>query len=295
MDWDRLRDGWPMAAHSRFVLCKPHRWHVQEAGAGPTVLLLHGAGGATQSWRHVFPLLTPDFHVIAVDLPGQGFTRLGARQRCGVDEMAEDLAALCAQEGWRPDAIVGHSAGAALALRLAEILPVPRIVGINAALAPFEGVAGVLFPVLAKALSLVPLVPDVFAAANARDASVRRLIEGTGSTLDDEGIRLYRQLVGDRDHVDATLQMMAQWDLSGLLRRLPEHPSAVLLLAAERDRTVPPDTSRKAAARLRHGSCAPLPGLGHLAHEEDAARVLAPVRAFLAGEGGPQPRLTDAP
>ena len=44
--------------------------------------------------------------------------------RLGLDAMAEDLAALLADQGWQPQAIIGHSAGAALALRLAETLPV---------------------------------------------------------------------------------------------------------------------------------------------------------------------------
>ncbi len=79
------------------------------------------AGGATQSWRGVFPLLAAQARVVAVDLPGQGFTQLGARMRCGLDHMAEDLWSLCRYEGWQPAVIVGHSAGAAIALRMAEL------------------------------------------------------------------------------------------------------------------------------------------------------------------------------
>ena len=58
------------------VSCSPAglRWHVQMMGTGPQVLLLHGAGAATHSWRDVAPLLARDFTVIAPDLPGHGFT-----------------------------------------------------------------------------------------------------------------------------------------------------------------------------------------------------------------------------
>ena len=109
---------WPFRAVSRHIACKPHLWHVQEMGTGPTLLLLHGAGGATHSFRHLIPLLTSQYRVIALDLPGQGFTVLGPSARCGLDPMAQDIAALCAQEQWQPQAIIGHSAGAAIALRL---------------------------------------------------------------------------------------------------------------------------------------------------------------------------------
>jgi hypothetical protein len=39
--------GWPLADWSRIVTHRPHRWHVQEAGAGPTLMFIHGAAGAT--------------------------------------------------------------------------------------------------------------------------------------------------------------------------------------------------------------------------------------------------------
>ena len=60
--------------YSRQVMHRPHRWHIQEAGKGPLLLLIHGAGGATHSFRSLFPLLAQTSRVVAVDLPGQGFT-----------------------------------------------------------------------------------------------------------------------------------------------------------------------------------------------------------------------------
>lgn len=272
-----------MAAQSRFVLCKPHHWHVQEMGAGPLVLLVHGAGGATQSWRHLMPKLAERFRCIAIDLPGQGFTKLGGLRRCGLDEMSEDIQSLCAQEGWHPETIIGHSAGAAIALRMAEdISPRPNIIGINAALGNFKGLAGLLFPLMAKALAAVPGVAHMFTASTARPGSVARLIEGTGSTLSMNEQRYYRALVSDRTHVDATLSMMAQWKLDALLARLGRHPARTLLIAADHDKAVPPSTSERAAQTMPRADFAMLNDLGHLAHEEAADRVLIEIDKFLA-------------
>lgn len=260
--------GWPLIDHSRMILCRPHRWHVQVAGQGQTILLIHGAGGATQSWRGLFPILARDHRVVAVDLPGQGFTRIGGRQRLGLDPMAEDLAALMRQEGWQPHVIVGHSAGAAIALRMALADPPPGgVIGINAALGKFRGVAGWLFPLMAKMLSLNPFSASMF-TATANPASVRRLLRGTGSTLDAAGEGFYLRLAQDRGHVDATLAMMAQWDLDPLLGALPRIACPVLLLATERDTAVPPETSVAAAGQMPHATARILPGLGHIAHEE---------------------------
>lgn len=274
MRWpDDLKD-WPLTAYSRRILHRPHRWHVQEDGMGSTILLIHGAGGATQSFRGLFPLLPQTHHVITVDLPGQGFTQLGAQQRCGLDHMAEDLLALCRNQGWTPDIVVGHSAGAAIALRMWELgmQPSKGIVGINAALGNFKGVAGWLFPIMAKALAVTPFSASLFASTTTR-SSVRNLVQGTGSTLGKDGLELYYRLATDKGHVDATLSMMAQWNLDGLLTRLGKIDCPVHLIAGLNDKAVPPQVSRDAARALANTTLTELPTLGHLAHEEDPEAI----------------------
>lgn len=277
-----------MARYSRHVLCRPHRWHLQEDGSGPTILLIHGAGGATQSFRNLFPLLTATAHVVALDLPGQGFTQLGARHRCGLDAMSEDVLALLRQEGIKPDLIVGHSAGAAIALRLVELglRPKDGIIGINAALGNFKGVAGWLFPAMAKVLALTPFSADLFCATTT-PGSVRNLIRGTGSTLDEQGQALYLRLAQDNGHVGATLSMMAQWSLDDLLHRLPRIETHVILIVGDRDTAVPPKTSHDAAAKLADAQVITLAGLGHLAHEEDAAAIAEIILNARGRQGSP--------
>lgn len=282
MNWEAAKTHWPNAASSRFVESRPHIWHVQEMGTGPTILLLHGAGGATHSWRDLMPLLAPDFHVISIDLPGHGFTRIGRKQRCGVDPMAEDVIALADQEGWQIDAIVGHSAGAALGFRMLQMGCSPRgtIVGLNAALGNFPGLAGVIFPMMAKMLTFNPLTANIVSSATTPQ-SIKRLIEGTGSHIDDVGLKLYHELVSSRNHVDGALTMMSQWKLDGVLTRLAETQQKALLIVGENDLAVPPITSESAAAKLPNAKVMRLPKLGHLAHEEAPEMVAPLIRSFL--------------
>jgi magnesium chelatase accessory protein len=284
MEWRTHAATWPHGEHSRFILCKPHKWHVQEAGKGPLLLLIHGAGGGTQSWRHLWPLLTPHYRVIAIDLPGQGFTKAGSQQRFGLSPMAEDIAALCRAEAWTPAAIIGHSAGAAIALEMARHMDTPPpVIGINAALGNFKGLAGVLFPLMAKALAMTPFVARMFTASAARPGSVTRLVEGTGSKLSQEDLAPYRALVSDPTHVDATLNMMAQWDLNPLLAALPEYKGPVHLIATEGDKAVPAGTSRDMAAKIAGTSVTILPDLGHLAHEEAPEVIFEEIQYTLNG------------
>jgi magnesium chelatase accessory protein len=279
----RIPPDWPMRAQSRTIHAAPHLWHVQETGAGPVILMLHGAGASTHTWRNLAPLLSPQFRLVMPDLPGQGFTRMGNRTRCGLDAMAEDLAALCNDQGWQPQAVIGHSAGGALALRLAETLPLKAAVGINAALGNFDGPAGVVFPILARLLALNPVVPSLFARLAGTETAVRRLLGSTGSRVDAEGLRLYRRLVSDPAHVDGTLAMMAQWQLDGLLARLPRIALPVLFLTGANDHTVPPSVSREAAARMPQAEVVELAGFGHLVQEEAAQQTASVLLPFLRG------------
>ena len=283
MRWPEDANDWPLKQHSRIVHCAPHRWHVQEAGSGPTVILIHGAGAATQSWRDLFPLLTQNFHVVAFDLPGQGFTQLGNRARCGLDPTVQDIAKLIAQEGWRPSLYVGHSAGAAIALRLTDMhdLAAP-VFGINAALGNFKGVAGWLFPLTAKFLALAPFTAELFVATSSSQANITRLINGTGSKLPPEEIALYRRLAANRNHVDATLAMMAQWTLDDLLNRLANIQSRTLFIATENDKAVPVSDSQNAASKMPNAPCRILPDLGHLAHEEQPQMFADMIKEFAA-------------
>lgn len=280
MRWPPSTANWPHAEVSQQIRCG-HDWHVQQKGEGPTLLLIHGAGGATQSWRGLFPLLSKTHHVVAVDLPGQGFTRLRNRGRCGLDPVAQDLTKLIAQEGWTPSAIIGHSAGAAVGLRMALETPVP-VIGINAALSNFKGLAGWLFPALAKVLALNPLTAVAVSATMTRK-SVDRLLVGTGSIPTEEMTRLYFALASDRAHVDATLAMMSQWNLDPLLTKLDQINSPVLMITGAKDKAVPPDVSAQAAELLPDGRLVALPDLGHLMHEEEPELIVNALAPLLPG------------
>ncbi|MEO0389316.1 MAG: alpha/beta fold hydrolase BchO [Pseudomonadota bacterium] len=281
MDWSN-RDGWPLAETSRRINGPRHRWHVQEAGDGPLVLLLHGAGGSTHSMAPVVRSLGPSFHTVSVDLPGHGFTQLGGQQRSGLAAMATDLRALCDQEGWVPDLMVAHSSGAAVAMTMAPHFdPIPPVIGINAALESFDGVAGVLFPALAKLLASVPFTASLFSSTARSAGRVESLIRSTGSTIPDSSMACYRALVADRAHVDGALKMMAQWSLDPLWA-VADRLGPVTLVAAGNDTTVAPEVSHKAAPRLPKATVVDIPGYGHLIHEEAPERIMDLIRAALA-------------
>ncbi|WP_293576032.1 alpha/beta fold hydrolase BchO [Phaeobacter sp.] len=291
MNWPPSDYDWPLATHSRQYLAAGHRWHLQILGDGPSLLLLHGAGGAGQSWRHLAPLLAQRWQVVIVDLVGQGFSQAGKPHRFGLPQMAEDLSSLLTRLGCQPAAIIGHSAGAAVALQMVRrdglqkltetTKTTPRVVAINPALSAFGGLAGWLFPVLARVLARAPFTAELFSGLAGRPDKVKRLLDATGSRVNQEMCARYLQLIRDRDHVSATLKMMAQWDVAPLLRQLPQIEARTLMLLADNDKTVPPKVGAQAAKLMKHAQVASLAGLGHLAHEEAAPTLLPLIEGFL--------------
>lgn len=288
MSGDQIPDDWPRRAFSTRVRAMPHHWHVQVSGQGPDVLLLHGAGASAHSWRALAPLLT-GYRVLAPDLPGHGFTRTAERARLNLDSMADDLTLLCQGQGWRPAAIIGHSAGGVLALRMAELLPRPpaTLVGINAALGPFEGFAGWLFPKLARLMAVSPFMPHLLSGLAANRRKVESVLTSTGSKLSAADVELYYRLLGMPQHLEGTLNMMANWQLDPILARLPQTAAPVLLLTSSGDLAVPPAVSRKAAARLPRVECTELTGFGHLVQEEAPEAVAAVLLPWLARHVAP--------
>jgi magnesium chelatase accessory protein len=250
------------------------RWHVQCAGHGPALLLLHGTGSGTHSWRRLLPLLAERFSVIAPDLPGHAFSDPLPCQRGALIDFGDALGDLLRVLGASPDVVVGHSAGAAIALWmcLAQNLAPRAVVSINGALLPVRGMPGPLFTSAARMLAGLPLMPRLIARQARDPAAVARVIRGTGSVLAEEDIRHYALIAGRAQHVAGTLAMVAHWDLRPLLSRVGEIGVPVHLLYGTRDLAVPPRDAERAARLLLRARTLAVQELGHLAHEEAPER-----------------------
>jgi magnesium chelatase accessory protein len=302
--WEHEGRDWPNRAASRFLVAGGLRWHVQVMGpegqGAPDLLLLHGTAAATHSWRDLAPLLAGRFRVIAPDLPGHGFTDLPPASRLSLPGMAGAVAALLAALGAKPVLAVGHSAGAAILIRLAldgRIAPA-AILSLNGALLPLGERHAAFFTRAARLLASLPFVPGLMAwRASNRDVAERLLMD-TGSRIDARGVELYGRLFRHRSHIAAALGMMANWDLAPLLRDLPRLRPSLVLAVGARDRTVLPAQAERVRARLQAARIVTLPGLGHLAHEEKPAEIAALVASLAEAAPGQEqdsPSLSNMP
>jgi magnesium chelatase accessory protein len=215
--------------------------------------------------------------VLAIDLPGHGFSSLADGNGMSLPGMAHSIGQLLLHLQWPVTAFIGHSAGAAIAAQMVldQGLTPQVLVGINPAWLPLPGMAGVLFPPVAKLLAVSNFVPHWFARQAGNPGMVDKLLETTGSRIDERGKGLYARLVASPSHAQGALKMMAAWDLSAGADKLRQLSCPVRMLVGDNDRTVPPAQARQSLALLRNGALTACPGFGHLIHEEDPGQALS--------------------
>lgn len=289
LDWNREGLIWPHRDVSQFIEAGRARWHVQRmgpdsGGTGAPLLLLHGTGASVHSWRGLMPLLAQSHDVIAIDLPRHAFTTGHDAYAMSLPAMAGEIAGLMRTLAVTPAAIIGHSAGAAIALQLAlDHEFTGPIVGLNSALRPFPGPFAQIFPAVAKALFINPLVPRIFSSTvDLTGGAGRFLWRSTHSRIDAEGLACYRTLLKHPGHAGGALAMMANWDLPGLRTRMGAVANPVLLVHSDKDPAIPLSWTQEARGWLGQAQLEVQHGLGHLAHEEAPEQAAALIAAFLA-------------
>lgn len=146
--------------------------HAREAGEGPPVVLLHGLFGSARNLGTVQARLAARYRVLALDLRNHG----DSPHEFGMDyaTMAEDVRETLAARDALPAALIGHSMGGKVAMRLAlaapeavtrllvaDIAPVAYPPGFGAYAAAMAGLslhAGLTRPEADAALA--PVIPE---------------------------------------------------------------------------------------------------------------------------------------
>ncbi|MEM9335765.1 MAG: alpha/beta fold hydrolase BchO [Pseudomonadota bacterium] len=276
-----LPTDWPHREHSQFPVSSGCRWHVQRMGQGPCLLMIHGTAASTHTWRDVMPILARHFDVIAVDLPGHAYTERLPTGSMTLQSLSTAVAELLLTLGARPQHLVGHSAGAAIALDLAlhRDVAAESVIGVNAALLPFGGVMKDLFSPMARFFATTKLMPRMLARRARNTKAVNRVLDGTGSRLSTVGLSYYQRLFQAETHLASVLEMMATWQLQPLIHDLPELAAQLTLIVGTEDKAVSPREALKIRELLPDLRIEELDGLGHLAHEESPETVAGLIKS----------------
>src|ERR1051326_7289834 len=236
--WVRRR--FPLAGES-FVHAGA-RVHYTRTGAGPAVVLVHGANGTRSDFPpELLAELARDHTVLALDRPGHGWSEATAGP-LGMHENAAAVLALLRAQHATGATLVGHSYGAAVALRAA--LEAPELVRHVVAVAPCTAIdsrnaryanaplAGAPAGLALFHFAALPLVPFGL-PLRAQAWHPERAPRGWGAS------RAFAYVPAQM-HASARNFRALRADLAWLEAHLPQLQARLTVLAGEYDRVTPP-------------------------------------------------------
>lgn len=273
--------------HGRLLDAEGARTHWREAGAGngAPLLLIHGASSnLLELWGPLANEFAPLHHVIAYDRPGMGHSTRARRGAEALAHQARCAAAVLKEAKAAPAVIVGHSLGAAVALRLALDHPtlVRGLVLIAPASHPYPGQ-----PAWWARLSAMPVLGDLFCGLLVpwlgpmmASASIANNFWPAPTPVDypeQAGVplifrpRAFR--ASARDVVASKAEFAAQQPRYGELY------TPAVVITAEKDRIVSPKRHARAlAADLPAAELVIAPDTGHMPHRLRTDLVIAAIR-----------------
>jgi pimeloyl-ACP methyl ester carboxylesterase len=274
---------------SRFIELNGLKVHYKQAGQGtPALLLLHGFGASTFSWREVLSPLAKYGTVIAYDRPAFGLTSRpmpgeGTGESPYSSEVQADMVvAMMDAKNIERAVLVGNSAGGTIAMlaALRHSERVQALVLVDAAIYQSGGASDWMRP-----LFQTPQMRRI-------GPLLMRSIQNWGndflrSAWHDPGKITPEIWSGYRKPLQAENWDRALWELylasrsPGLSNRLTEIKTPALVITGDDDRIVPTENSIRLARELPNAKLVVIPNCGHVPHEECPAEFLQAVAEFL--------------
>lgn len=154
------------------------RVHAFVAGAGPDLVLIHGASGNLREFTFsLIPQLTDRYRVIAFDRPGLGWSDPLPDAADSPAQQAAHLRRAAAQLNLANPIVLGHSYGGAVALAWAlDAADTQALVLVSAASMPWEGSIWFMHNVMGNAIGARTVVPLITAFAS--DATAENAVRG---------------------------------------------------------------------------------------------------------------------
>lgn len=254
------------------------RVRIEGDASAPVIVLIHGFSFSLESWDGWAETLSQTHRVVRMDLPGHALTGPDPQARYSVDQTVDFVEGLLSELGIERAVLGGNSLGGLVAWKLAARRPdlVDRLVLVAPGGFSINGVTEDPVPVAAAVSFYLTQAPQPMIAAATSG------LFGEATRMD----AAMAQRVGDLMRADGVGQALVErlevFTLPAPEAELAHVTAPTLLLWGGRDRMVPPAHAEGFLAAMPASELVTYEDLGHIPQEEDPARSLADVRAFLA-------------
>ena len=279
---DALKLRWAQAP-SQFINVQGMQVHLRDEGprddATPLVLL-HGTSASLHTWQGWAGALKGQRRVIRFDLPGFALTGPHPQDDYSIDTYVRFVVATLDRLAIARCVLAGNSLGGQIAWSVAAAHPqrVERLVLVDAAGYPFEPQSVPIGFQMARLPILAPLMRNTLPRGLV-ERSVRN-VYGNPAKVTPELVDLYADMTLREGNRRALGLRMAQ-RLAVAPERIATLKLPTLILWGGQDRLIPPDNAQKFARDIPGSRLVMFDDLGHVPHEEDPVRTVAPVKAFL--------------
>lgn len=260
--------------------------HLLDRGSGPAIVLLHGFGGSTFSWRLVIDALAKDHRVVAFDFPGFGFSDRSLDLDYGHEAQARRVIAVLDHLGIDRATLIGHSMGGGIAQRVAAEYPervqaLVLVASVNAAEpVPQRGSPP---PFAAKLVALSRRMPKLWLMGG--KMGLQRTVADP-AVVDPAMVEGYMAPLLVPGTVEAVFSMAERVKDEALVD-LSKISVPTLILAGADDKIVPAATGEALAAGIAGSTLVTVPAAAHMIPEEQPAAFLEEVAKFLTPVAAP--------
>lgn len=273
---------------SEFIDLDGQLVHVRDEGPkadATPIVLLHGTSASLHTWDGWAQALRGQHRVIRVDLPAFGLTgpftgRFAGQTYTGANYAAFVLAVLD-RLGVQRFHIAGNSLGGEVAWRVAASAPqrVAKLVLVDAAGYPLSGRD---IPV-GWQIARLPVLGRLTEHFLPRPIVVQGLVAvyGDPRKITEPLVDRYVELTLRAGNRAALVQRAQSWTPAEGVDRVQGVTAPTLILWGGLDRIIPPANAQRFAADIPGSRVQLFGDLGHVPHEEDPARTVAAVQAFL--------------
>ncbi len=279
---DALKGRWA-GAPSQFVPVAGMQVHLRDEGPrddAMPIVLLHGTSASLHTWDGWTQALAPQRRVIRFDLPAFGLTGPSPQNDYSIDSYVNFVMAVMDQLGVQRFVLAGNSLGGQIAWATASAYParVQQLVLVDAGGYPFhpESVP------IAFRVAATPVLRNLMEYTLPRglvQSSVHN-VYGNPTRVTPELVDRYYDLTLRSGNRSALVHRVAQ-HMPGDISRIKALKLPVLILWGARDRLIPLADGQAFAQDIAGAKLVVFEDLGHVPHEEDPARTVRAVQAFL--------------
>ncbi|MEJ8846825.1 alpha/beta hydrolase [Variovorax rhizosphaerae] len=280
---DSLKARWAQPP-SQFLEVEGMQVHVRDEGPRDDpmpIVLVHGTSASLHTWDGWVDALKSRHRVVRMDLPGFGLTGPAPDGDYTMPRYARFVVAVMDKLAIRQAVVGGNSLGGAVAWKTAVDYPdrVSKLVLVDAAGYPFKSESVPLGFRLARLPFMAPLMRNLLPRGMI-ESSVRS-VYGDPARVTPELVDRYYEITlreGNRQALVERFKVVQTEDFSA---QIPQIKQPTLILWGALDRLVPPSNAALFERDIAGSRSQVFDGLGHVPQEEDAARTVVPVQAFL--------------